>query len=109
MSDELKAACFNSSLITHHSSLLSLLRENLSERRQQSVVLFGRADARAEVVAEHRVAAHVADEYVACEQFTEDLSRLDRRAHDHEVRVRAYGREAADAFQFVVKSLALLN
>src|SRR2546423_11158250 len=75
----------HSSFRTHHSSLL--LRKNLSERRQQFVVLLVRADAHAEVVAEHRVAAHVADEYVAREQFAEDALRLDRGADDHEVRV----------------------
>src|SRR5437764_15081978 len=87
----------HSSFRIHHSSLL--LRENLSERREQSVVLLRRADARAEVVAQHRVAAHVADEYVAREQFAEDALRLDRGTHDHEVRVRADGREAVDTFQ----------
>src|ERR1041385_683668 len=96
-----------SSLRIHHS--LSLLREYLRERRQKLVVLFGRADAQAEVVFEHRVAAHVADEYVAREQLAEDALRLDLRAHDHEVRVRADGREARHAPKVFVEPPALLD
>src|ERR1700749_2694833 len=100
-------ACFFSSLITHRLSLHSLLRENFDERREQPVVLFGRADAHAEIISEHRVAAHVADEYVAREQFAEDALRLYLGTHDHEVRVRAQGRETVDSFQTFVEPLAL--
>src|ERR1051326_7016020 len=98
---------FHSSLIIPHSSFLYLLRENLSERREQFVVLFGRSDADAKIILERGVAAHVADEYVAREQFAEDALRLYHRAHDHEVRVRADGREAVDTLQSFVKTFAL--
>src|ERR1044072_3993978 len=102
---EPKSFTFSSSFSVPSSSFL----KNLCERRQKLVVLFGRADAQAEVIFEHRVAAHVADEYVAREQPAERALRLDLGTHAHEVRVRADGREALHARKVFVEPLALLD
>src|ERR1044072_7944797 len=52
---EQKLFIFSSSFSVPSSSFL----KNLCERRQKLVVLFGRAEAQAEVIFEHRVAAPV--------------------------------------------------
>src|SRR4026209_1324861 len=61
---------------------------------QHVIILFRRAGAESKILAQHRIAAHVANENVAREQLAKDAFRIGRRLHEYEIRVRSHGGES---------------
>ena len=51
---------------------------NLLERAQQQIILFRRTHTKTKVIAQHWIAANIANQDVSLEQLSEDLFRIDR-------------------------------
>src|SRR6185503_19320542 len=63
---------------------------------QHVIILSRHPDAEAEIIAQHRISTHIANENVAREQLSEDPFRIGRRFHDHEIRFRSNGLKLVD-------------
>src|SRR6185369_5295447 len=58
------------------------LATNFTDCFQDVIVLCGSPDAKSKVLAQHRIATHVANENVACEHLGKDTFRIGRRLHE---------------------------
>src|SRR3979411_2752034 len=77
------------------------------ERLDHEIVLFRRAHAQTEIIAQHRIPAYITNQNISFEQFCENLLRVHRRAHNHEVRLRTHGRKSFDQGQLAIQSSTL--
>src|SRR5215813_2742199 len=95
------------SLVARLISAWRDIRKNLLQSIYQFVVLFRRADADANVLAEHRRFADVANQNAARVQSFEQLLREDRGFHAEEVPRRRDRLESIDLPKFGEKAVAL--
>src|SRR5882724_9209235 len=58
---------------------------NLLESAQQQIILFRRTHTKTKVIAQHWIAANIANQDVSIEQLSENLLRIDRRLNDQKV------------------------
>src|SRR5215212_2885193 len=74
---------------------------------QKIIVLFGRADAKSKILAQHWISTHIANENVAREQLSKNPFRIGGRFDEDEIRVRSHRREPIDLRQLRKESLSL--